>query len=76
MTREEKLKFIEQMEQEERDQRAADLKDYALYADLKDYALYAERKGTLPPSGSSPEDQQRRAEWYAAHRPRGVWVNT
>lgn len=67
MTREEKLKFIEQMEAEERKQMHADA--------LKDYALYAERKGTLPPSGSSPEDQQRRAEWYAAHRPRGVWVN-
>lgn len=66
MTREEKLQFIAEMEQEERDQMHAQA--------LKGYAAYAERKGTLPPSGSDPETQARRDEWYRHNRPKGVWL--
>ena len=65
MTREEKLQFIAEMEQEERKQMYA--------AALKGYAAYAERKGTLPPSGSDPESQEKRKEWYQANAPKGVW---
>jgi hypothetical protein len=66
MTREEKLQFIAEMEKEDRDQMHADA--------LKNYALYAERKGTLPPSGSDPESQARRDEWYRNNCPKGVWL--
>lgn len=66
MTREEKLQFIAEMEQEEREQMHA--------AALKGYAAYAERKGTLPPSGSDPESQARRKEWEKANIHFGSYV--
>lgn len=62
MTREEKLQFIAEMEQEERAQA------------VEGYAAYAERQGKLPPSGTSTEDTERRAEWYRHNRPKGVWL--
>ena len=34
---------------------------------LQEFVAYCQRKGHLPPSGSSPEDQRRRDEWRRTH---------
>lgn len=61
MTREEKEQFVQMMNDEERKQAT------------KKYIEFAERGGKLPPSGNSPEAQQRREEWLRANCHSGVW---
>ena len=64
MTHEEKEQFVQMMNDEERKQAT------------KKYIEFAERNGKLPPSGSDPESQARREEWFRQHAPKGVWTTT